>query len=120
MGLFDNLGGALKGVLGQVEATAVPGLISAVLAKTNLGNLNGIVAQLQQGGLNEQVQSWLGNGANLPVTGEQIRSALGNEQVQQIARQLGLPVDGALKLLAEHLPGTIDQASPNGTLPQAA
>jgi uncharacterized protein YidB (DUF937 family) len=98
----------------------VPALISAVLAKTNLGNLNGIVAQLQQGGLNEQVQSWLGNGTNLPVTGDQIRSALGNEQVQQIARQLGLPVDGALKLLAEHLPNTIDQASPNGTLPPAA
>jgi uncharacterized protein YidB (DUF937 family) len=29
-------------------------------------------------------------------------------------------VDGVLKLLAEHLPATVDQASPNGSLPAAA
>jgi len=53
------------------------------------------------------------------VTVDQLRAALGNEQVQQIARQLGLPIDGALKLLAEYLPTTVDQASPNGTLSSA-
>jgi uncharacterized protein YidB (DUF937 family) len=120
MGLLDSLGGALKGVLGQVEADAVPALISAVLAKTNVGDLQGLVNKLQQGGLNDQVQSWLGNGANLPVTVDQLRAALGNEQVQQIARELGLPIDGALKLLAEYLPSTVDQASPNGTIQPSA
>jgi uncharacterized protein YidB (DUF937 family) len=90
------------------------------LAKTNLGDLQGLVTKLQQGGLNDQVQSWLGNGANLPVTADQLRAALGNEQVQQIARELGLPIDGALKLLAEHLPTVVDQASPNGTLQPSA
>jgi len=120
MGLLDSLGGALKGVLGQVEADAVPALISGVVAKTNLGNLQGLANKLQQGGLNDQVQSWLGNGANLPVTVEQLRAALGNEQVQQIARELGLPIDGALKLLAEHLPTVVDQASPDGTIQPSA
>jgi uncharacterized protein YidB (DUF937 family) len=120
MGLLDSLGGALKGVLGQVEADAVPALISAVLAKTNLGDLQGLVNKLQQGGLSDQVQSWLGNGANLPVTVDQLRTALGNEQVQQMARELGLPIDGALKLLAEYLPTTVDQASPNGTIQPSA
>jgi uncharacterized protein YidB (DUF937 family) len=119
MGLLDSLSGALKGALGQVEADAVPALVSAVLAKTNLGDLQGLVTKLQQGGLNDQVQSWLGNGANLPVTVDQLRAALGNEQVQQIARELGLPIDGALKLLAEYVPMVVDQASPNGTLPSA-
>jgi len=113
MGILDDL----KGALGGIDASAVPGLIASVLAKTNLGNLNGIVEQLQQGGLGAQVQSWIGNGANLPVSVDQIRAALGNEQVRQIATQLGLPVDAALKLLAEHLPDTVDQASPDGTLP---
>ena len=120
MGLLDSLGGALKGVLGQVEADAVPALISAVLGKTNLGDLQGLVNKLQQGGLSDQVQSWLGNGANLPVTVDELRAALGNEQVQQIARELGLPIDGALKLLAEYLPTTVDQASPNGTIQPSA
>ncbi len=115
MGLFDNLGG-LKGLLGQVEATAAPALASALLVKTDLGSLQRIVAKLQSAGLNDQVRSWLGNGTNLPITADQLRSALGNQQVQQIARQLGLPVDEALKVVAEHLPTAVDQASPNGTL----
>ena len=112
MGLFDKLGG----VLGQVTAAAAPGLIAAALAKTNLGNLQGVVNKLQQGGLNDQVKSWLSNGGNLPVTAEQLKAALGNEQVRQIAEHFGVPVDQALKLLAEHLPAAVDQASPNGTL----
>lgn len=116
VGLLDNVSGALSGVLGQVEAAAVPALISAALAKTDLGDLNGIVAKLQQGGPNTQVASWLGNGASLPVSGDQLRAALGNEQVQQLARHFGLPVDKALGLMAEHLPGIVDNASPNGAL----
>ncbi len=112
MGLFDKLGG----VLGQVTAAAAPGLIAAALAKTNLGDLQGIVNQLQQGGLGDQVKSWLGNGSNMPVSAEQLKAALSNEQVRQIAERFGVPVDQALKLLAEHLPAAVDQASPNGTL----
>lgn len=116
MGLLDNLGGSLSGVVGQVTAVAAPGLISAVLAKTNLGDLQGIVNQLQQGGLGEQVKSWLGNGSNLPVTPQQLQAALGDEHVQQLAQHFGVPVDQVLKLLSEHLPAAVDQASPDGTL----
>ena len=120
MGLFDNLGGALKGVLGQVEAAAVPALISAALAKTNLGSLQGLVNQLQQGGLGPQVQSWLGSGANMSITPDQLRAALGSDQVRQLAAHFGVPVDQVLNLLAQHLPTAVDQASPNGKLQPAA
>ena len=100
MGLFDDVAGALKGVLGQSDAAgAMPALISAALAKTDLGNLNGIVSQLQQGGLGSQVASWLGSGSNLPVSAEQLRGALGNDQVRELAGHLGLPVDKALDVL---------------------
>lgn len=116
MGLMDNIGGSLGGLIGQVTSAAAPGLISTVLAKTNLGDLQGLVNQLQQGGLGDQVKSWLGNGGNMPVSPDQIRAALGSDQVKQIAAHFGVPVDDALKLLAEHLPATVDQASPNGTL----
>jgi uncharacterized protein YidB (DUF937 family) len=118
MGIFDSLGGAFKDVTGQVEAAAAPALISAVLAKTNLGDLQGMVSQLQQGGLSTQVQSWLGNGANLPVSADQLKAALGNEQVKQLAQHFGLPIDAALNMLAQHLPTAVDQASPDGTLQQ--
>lgn len=70
----------------------------------------------QQGGLGPQVQSWLGNGADMPVTPEQLRAALGNAHVQELATKFGIPTDQVLKLLAEHLPAAIDQASLNGTI----
>ena len=119
MGLLDSLTGALGGSLGQVEAAAMPALISTVLAKTNLGDLQGLATALQQGGLGNQVQSWLGSGGNLPVTPDQLRSALGSDQVKQLAQHFGVSPDAALKLLSEHLPGVIDQASPNGAMPSS-
>jgi uncharacterized protein YidB (DUF937 family) len=120
MGLFDDLSGGLKGALGQVEAAAMPALITQVLAKTNLGNLQGVVEQLQRGGLGAQVQSWLGSGPNQMVTPEQLRAALGNEHVRQLAQHFGVDPDAALKLLADHLPTAVDQASPQGHLQPAA
>lgn len=118
MGLLDNLGlgGVLKGALGQIESAALPTVINAVLSQTQYHDLNGLVAALQNGGLNAQVQSWLGPGANLPITEDQLKSVLGNSQVQDFARRLGLPVDQTLKLMAQYLPEIVDKASPNGTL----
>jgi uncharacterized protein YidB (DUF937 family) len=122
MGLLDSLGlgDALKGALGQVESAALPALINGVLAKTQYHDLNGLVAALQQGGLNTQVQSWLGPGANIPITADQLKAVLGNAQVQEFARHLGLPVDQTVNVLAQYLPDIIDKASPNGTLKPAA
>jgi uncharacterized protein YidB (DUF937 family) len=118
MGLLDelNLGSLLQGAIGQIESGAAAPLVNALLAKTQFGDLNGLVAQLQKGGLGPQVQSWLGNGTNMPVSADQLKSVLGNAQVQEMARHLGLPVDAALNLLSQHLPNVIDQASKNGQL----
>jgi len=122
MGLLDNLGlgDVVKNALGQVEAAALPAVINTVLAKTQYQDLNGLVAALQKGGLNTQVQSWLGPGANLPVSEDQLKAVLGNSQVQEFARHLGLPVDQTLKVLAQYLPDIVDKASPNGVLKSAA
>ena len=118
MGLLDSLG--LGGLFGSAEAAALPALINAVLAKTQYHDLNGLVEALQKGGLGPQVQSWLGNGSNIPITADQLKAVLGNSQVQDFARHLGLPVDETLKVLAQYLPEIVDKASPNGTLPPRA
>ena len=112
MGLLDSL----KGALGKVEASALPAVINTVLAQTQYHDLNGLVVALEKGGLGPQVKSWLGDGANMPITADQLKAVLGNAQVQEFARHLGLPVDETLKLLAQYLPEIVDKASPNGTL----
>ncbi|MGH6790102.1 MAG: YidB family protein [Pseudolabrys sp.] len=112
----DQMSPSLKSTFSPAIVANAPELIAAVLAKTGFGNLQGLLSRLEQGGLHEQVASWLGGGANMVVTPAQIHDALGNEQVRQIAEHFGIPVDAALNLLAEHLPGAVDRASPDGVL----
>jgi uncharacterized protein YidB (DUF937 family) len=113
MGLFDSI----KGMLGSAEASAFPAMVNTILAQTQYHNLAGLVAALEKGGLGPQVQSWLGNGQNLPITADQLKAVLGNAQLQELARHAGLPVDEILNLMAQYLPDIVDKASPNGTLP---
>ena len=110
------LGSALRGLTGQAGAGGLPGILSQVLAKTDLGGIGGLLQQLQQSGLGPQVASWLGNGQNLPVSVDQLKNALGDQHLGQLATQFGLPVDQLLGQLSQHLPGAIDHMSPNGTL----
>jgi uncharacterized protein YidB (DUF937 family) len=116
MGLWDSL----KGAMGAVESSAFPAMINAVLAQTQYHDLAGLVAALEKGGLGPQVQSWLGNGQNIPITEDQLKAVIGNAQLQDLARHAGLPVDEILKLLAQYLPELVDKASPNGTLQRHA
>jgi uncharacterized protein YidB (DUF937 family) len=115
----DLIGSVLKGMSGQQgETGGLPAILAQILANTDLGSVGGLLQQLQKSGLGPQVASWLGNGANLPVSVDQLRAALGNEQVRQLATSLGIPVDQLLGQLSQHLPAAIDHMSPNGTLEQ--
>ena len=117
MGLFDQIvSGALRGGRGGEDSSPMGGLLGQMLGQTNLGSLGGLLAQLQQGGLGNEVASWLGNGANRAISPDQLRTALGDGQLQQMAQQAGLPVDQLLSMLAQHLPQTVDKMSPNGAL----
>lgn len=106
MGLFDSLKGAL-------ESEALPAMLNVALAQTQYHDLAGLVAALEKGGLGPQVQSWLGSGANMPITADQLKAVLGNTQIQEFARHLGLPVDETMKVMAQYLPEIVDKASPN-------
>ena len=112
MSIFDSL----KILFGQGDAAALPALLSGGLANTNLGDLQGLVNRLQEGGLGAQVQSWLGDGQNLPITPDLLKSALDDEHVQQLAQHFGVEPDAVLNLLAEHLPTAVDQARQQGTV----
>jgi uncharacterized protein YidB (DUF937 family) len=114
MGLFDGLGS----VIGDVLSGKPVNLMSiAEQVFANAGGVNGILSQLQAAGLGDQVASWIGTGSNLPVSADQIKSALSSEQMASLAGALGIDIGKLPQLLAEHLPKAVDQASPNGVLP---
>jgi uncharacterized protein YidB (DUF937 family) len=111
--MFGGLGNLLEGAISS-HPGGVSGLLNDALQQA--GGLDGVVAKLNDAGLGEKVNSWLGKGANSPLTEDEIRSALGNQQLQQIATKLGIPLDAVAGTLAQHLPNAIDKASPNGTI----
>jgi uncharacterized protein YidB (DUF937 family) len=118
MGILDSL--ESSGILGQLGAAVLPAVLGEVLGTGNQGGLNAIVAKLQQAGLGNQVNSWLGNGQNLPITADQIKQVLGSDVVRQLAAKYNIPVDQIAEVLAHQLPVAVDQASPNGKLPHTA
>jgi uncharacterized protein YidB (DUF937 family) len=104
--------GIIRGAISELEQH--PELVTQAFQK--MGGLQGVLDKLHQAGLDKQVQSWISNGRNIPVTPDELRNALNDKQLQQIARSMGLPVDQALEVVAKYLPQAVDQASPNGKL----
>jgi uncharacterized protein YidB (DUF937 family) len=114
--LGEVLKGALSGNVNPQQQSHLPDIFGQILKGTDLGSIGGLLKQLQEGGLERQIGSWLGNGQNLPVTPSQIREALGNEQIKELATKMGIPVEDVLKLLTQFFPEAVNQASPDGEL----
>jgi uncharacterized protein YidB (DUF937 family) len=93
------------------------GLTDEVKGLIEGGNLSGLVQKFKDSGLDEQVSSWISKGENLPIAGEQIKKALGNDVVHGIAAKLGIAPDEAADKLAEEVPKAVDGETPEGTLP---
>ncbi|MEO8480258.1 MAG: YidB family protein [Gemmatimonadota bacterium] len=108
MGLFD-------GVLGGVVGAGMAGVVGKMIEEH--GGIQGIVKQLEAKGLGDTVRSWVGKGANHPVTGDQLHAALGPDVVTQLAAKLGITPQELSAKLAEVLPGAIDTLTPDGRVP---
>ncbi len=106
MGLLDGL---IGGAVGAEMVTVVNGLIE------KHGGVKGIIDQFQQQGLGPTIQSWVGNGENLPITPDQVHQALGSDTVKQLAAKLGIPPEELAAKLAQVLPQTVDKLTPGGT-----
>ncbi|HEY0201046.1 MAG TPA: YidB family protein, partial [Burkholderiaceae bacterium] len=95
MGLLDSLINAVTQSANapaggnQQPSTPVGGLnLGALLAA--VGGLQGLLQILQQSGLGNVAQSWVSKGENLPVSGNQLSSALGPDLLAALAPALGL------------------------------
>jgi uncharacterized protein YidB (DUF937 family) len=122
MGILDSLenSAAFKSALGQLEGAVLPVVLNEVLGSGGQGGLSAIVAKLQQAGFGDQIKSWIGNGANLPITAEQLQEVLGSDTVKQLGARFNIPVDQLAQILAQQLPKAVDGASPNGSLPSSS
>jgi uncharacterized protein YidB (DUF937 family) len=107
--------GLLDGVMGGLVGAGATALVQGYIEKH--GGIAAVVSQLTSSGLGEQAKSWVGTGANLPVSAAQIQQVLGSGGLSELGAKFGISPDKISELLAQHLPQAIDQATPSGKLP---
>jgi uncharacterized protein YidB (DUF937 family) len=115
--LFDSMmSGVVKGMVNGFDPAKIPDLGRKYLRKTELRSIPGLLRRLQEGGLEAEVASWLGAGKNLPVTPSQLRAAIGERAMSQLANAIGLPVSQVLFYMADLLPPAVKRMSSRGML----
>ena len=121
MGLFDSIAGqvtqqAMSDKNGA-EGNHIMQLLTGLLSNPEIGGISGLVSAFQKNGLGDVAASWISNNANLPISAEQIQSALGQGPLQDVANKMGLSAGDVASTLSDRLPGLVDQLTPNGQLP---
>ena len=93
---MDDLSSLLGG-LGSASGGAIrpswPDLAGAVQDE---GGLDGLVGKLQGAGLGDQVDSWVGGGAEPADRPEQLGAALGPDEVQRLSSKSGIDIAALL------------------------
>ena len=108
MGMFD---GVLGGIVGGTMASVVNGILE------QHGGVQGVVNQFEQNGLGATVRSWVGTGANVPISPDDVHRAIGPELLQQLAAKTGMSVPELTQKLSQVLPQAVDRLTPGGTIP---
>lgn len=134
MGLLDSVLGAVTGGQ-QAQGGAGGGLgglislvannpqllqaVSSMLANDGAaGGLGGLISKFEQAGLGNLVSSWVGNGQNQSVTGDQLTKVLGSGAIADLAGKLGVSPGAAAGQLSSVLPELINHLTPHGQAPE--
>ena len=131
MGILESVIGSVLG--GNAGSTSSPmgSILSSILGGGSqqggmsntgsggmAGGLGGLLQQFQSAGLGHVAQSWIGNGPNQSVTPDQLQNVFGQERVNDMAGQAGMPPGDFLSQLSLHLPQAVNGMTPNGQLPE--
>ncbi len=113
MGLFDTILGGL-----EAKDTQHAALYAEVGSLVNqAGGVSGLEQQFQQKGLGGTIGSWIGNGTNSGISGEQIVDVLGKDKITAIAAKAGLSEAQVAAGVSQLLPLVVNHLTPNGTVP---
>lgn len=112
--LMNKMSSGSNGINEMVMSAA----LSKLLPTNNSGDLDlgNLLGQLNNGGLASLAASWLGDGANSPVSSNQITDLLGQSNVSNFAQELGVDEAQASDGLASMIPDLIDGNSKGGSL----
>lgn len=120
MGLFDEISGGLtKKLFGGGDQNKLLESVLGMINDPDTGGLSGLMQRFKDKGLGDVIGSWVSTRANLPVTADQLKEALGSDQLQQIATHAGVSQEEASNGLAGLLPEIVDKLTPDGHIPES-
>jgi uncharacterized protein YidB (DUF937 family) len=111
MGLLDQITGLFRGGQGEQITKSIGGLFDDV------GGIDGLMQKFDAAGLGDTVKSWVGTGENAAVSPEQVKEALGTEELEKVASEAGVSADQAANGLSKLLPDMVDKLTPDGVIP---
>jgi uncharacterized protein YidB (DUF937 family) len=109
-GLGGLLQGGLGGALGNVLAGGAAGSVLS-------GGLGDLLKQFQQNGHSEAAGSWVGSGPNKELSESDLAKSIGADDLDAIAKHVGMSRDQLLAGLKRELPGAVDELTPDGRVP---
>jgi uncharacterized protein YidB (DUF937 family) len=109
-GLGGLLQGGLGGALGNVLAGGAAGSVLS-------GGLGDLLKQFQQNGHGEAASSWVGSGPNKELSESDLAKSIGADDLDAIAKHVGMSRDQLLAGLKRELPGAVDELTPDGRVP---
>lgn len=133
--LAGGTGSALGGVLGGLAAgrssqagTSGPGggMMLAMLLPLAMGwvqrngGVGAVLDRFRQNGLGAQAASWVSTEQNAPLQPQDVHKVVGQDEINSMAQQLGVPPDQVAHGLSQILPQVIDKVSPEGAVPHDA
>lgn len=116
MGLFGNLLGMAMGK--HSKALGLMSLLPVLLDNNGpLGGLSGLLNKFKDSGHEDILSSWIGQGENQSISGNQLQEILGGDVMKLVTSKLGLGETEAADQLSNALPDLIDKLTPNGEAP---
>lgn len=103
------------GGMGGGSGSGMGGGLGGALA--GIGGLGGLLTQFKNAGFGDIAESWIGSGANHPVTPDQLQQVLGHDRVQDMATQANMAPNDMLSQLSHLLPPAVDKLTPEGASP---
>jgi uncharacterized protein YidB (DUF937 family) len=115
-GRGSETGGLMDWVKGSLGGGAAGGSTGSVVS----GGLGELVKRFQKNGFGDVANSWIDTGPNKPIAPDQIEKAAGTEELDVLAKEMGMPREQLLAKLSSELPNTVDRLTPAGRLPDTA
>lgn len=118
MSIFDSIikESGQKFGSGDKAGNLLSSLLNLITDQTQ-GGFAGFLDRFRQAGLGATADSWINTGDNIPLSNEQVESALGTEVTKQMAGQAGIEWETAKSALGLMIPSVVDRLTPDGGVP---